>query len=283
MFKKSRFIIVIQQLAIAGSLMLLAGCSALDKRPSLVLLPAHIENMGDLVMNEEERQLLHESLSLVIDEQEYHILNREMVDLVLEARHKQDCDTLGCQTEAAALFRVPFFASVHLSQHENSYALSITVTEKRNRLQKTKYKKTKGTREGFLDLVHEIRLMEKDTSWVRGWRPESRVKMIETEILETENSPRTHEEISLDVDRYKSRLLAIYQRALRGNPSLRGQVVFKVTIEVSGKVSRVEVVSSALNDERLERKLAARFKMFKFGARDVDTMIVTIPIDFYPS
>ena len=32
-----------------------------------------------------------------------------------------------------------------------------------------------------------------------------------------------------------------------------------------------------------ERKLLARIKGFDFGAKDVDTMVVTWPVDFLPS
>jgi len=94
---------------------------------------------------------------------------------------------------------------------------------------------------------------------------------------------RSHEEIQLVIDRYKSRLLAIYQRALRDDPTLRGQVVFEITIEPDGRVSASTVLSSDLKSAALEKKLATRIKMFKFGAKDVEKMIVTVPIDFYPS
>ena len=94
---------------------------------------------------------------------------------------------------------------------------------------------------------------------------------------------RSHEEIQLVIDRYKSRLLAIYQRALRDDPTLRGQVVFEITIAADGSVTASTVLSSDLKSSSLEKKLATRIKMFKFGAKDVEKMIVTVPIDFYPS
>ena len=56
-----------------------------------------------------------------------------------------------------------------------------------------------------------------------------------------------------------------------------------MTIEPSGKVTIVNVLSSDLKNESLEKKLATRIKMFKFGAKDAEVMIVTVPIDFYPS
>ena len=42
-------------------------------------------------------------------------------------------------------------------------------------------------------------------------------------------------------------------------------------------------MSSELNDPELERKLVARVKSFRFEARDVGTITVTKPIDFFPA
>ena len=123
------------------------------------------------------------------------------------------------------------------------------------------------------------------SSWQRGIRPAKRVKMTEKMVLErtTEraNSPRTHEQIASVINRYKSRLLAIYQQASKGNPSLFGQVVFEITIEATGEVSMAKVLSSHLNDAALEKKLASELKMFKFGAREVEKMVIILPFGFY--
>jgi len=43
------------------------------------------------------------------------------------------------------------------------------------------------------------------------------------------------------------------------------------------------VVSSELHAPNLERKLVSRVKLFNFGAKDVNTMVVTYPIEFLPS
>jgi hypothetical protein len=44
-----------------------------------------------------------------------------------------------------------------------------------------------------------------------------------------------------------------------------------------------EVVSSDLSDPDLERKLVNRVKMFRFEAREVETITTTKPIDFFPA
>jgi hypothetical protein len=43
------------------------------------------------------------------------------------------------------------------------------------------------------------------------------------------------------------------------------------------------VVSSELNDPQLEAKIVARVRMFRFEARDVETVTTTKPIDFFPA
>lgn len=94
---------------------------------------------------------------------------------------------------------------------------------------------------------------------------------------------RSLEEIKLVFDRNKGAIYTIYNRALRQDPSLQGKVVVKLTISSAGQVLDCRVVSSELRNPELERKLLARIKQFDFGAKAVDTMVVTYPIDFLPS
>ncbi len=94
---------------------------------------------------------------------------------------------------------------------------------------------------------------------------------------------RTREEIQTVFDQNKGAVYALYNRALRKDPTLRGKVVLELTIAPDGRVTKCRVVSSELNDEALERKLVSRIKLFKFAAKDVDTAIVSYPIDFLPS
>ena len=42
-------------------------------------------------------------------------------------------------------------------------------------------------------------------------------------------------------------------------------------------------MSSELKSPELESKLLARIKQFEFGARDVDQIDITYPLDFLPS
>ncbi|HEY4366852.1 MAG TPA: AgmX/PglI C-terminal domain-containing protein [Steroidobacteraceae bacterium] len=94
---------------------------------------------------------------------------------------------------------------------------------------------------------------------------------------------RSREEIELIFDRNKGAIYALYSRALRDKPELKGKLVLELTIAPSGDITRCEVISSELNDPDLERKLVARVKLFKFEARDVETITTTKPIDFFPA
>jgi TonB family protein len=94
---------------------------------------------------------------------------------------------------------------------------------------------------------------------------------------------RSREEIEMVFDQNKGAIYALYNRALRSNPSLQGKVVLRLTIEPSGQVSAVEVVSSELGDEELERKLIQRIRMFTFLSKDVPAVTTTKPIDFFPA
>jgi outer membrane biosynthesis protein TonB len=94
---------------------------------------------------------------------------------------------------------------------------------------------------------------------------------------------RTTEEIQLVFDQHKGSIYSLYRRALRSNPTLEGTLVLRLVIEPNGQVSRCEVVSSALNDAELERRIVLKVKQINFGARDVEIWSDTYPLNFIPS
>lgn len=94
---------------------------------------------------------------------------------------------------------------------------------------------------------------------------------------------RSIEEIKLVFERNKGAIYAIYNRALREEPALQGKVVLELKIAPAGQVTDLRIVSSELKSADLERKLLARIKSFDFGAKDVDAITVTWPVDFLPS
>ena len=94
---------------------------------------------------------------------------------------------------------------------------------------------------------------------------------------------RSEEDVIYVMDQNKSKLHSIYRRARRAHPGLKGKIVLEITIAPSGKVLRVRIKSSELNDVKLEARLVARVKRFNFGSRSVEKVTVLFPIEFLPS
>lgn len=64
---------------------------------------------------------------------------------------------------------------------------------------------------------------------------------------------------------------------------LQGKVVLELKIAPSGEVVACRIVESELGEPDLERKLVARVRQFHFGAKEVEPMVVSWPVDFLPS
>ena len=70
-------------------------------------------------------------------------------------------------------------------------------------------------------------------------------------------------------DRYKAALYRLYNRELRNDPTLRGQMVLRLTIEPNGTVSFLELQSTDMNAPALVTQVLERVRTFDFGAKDV--------------
>jgi hypothetical protein len=97
------------------------------------------------------------------------------------------------------------------------------------------------------------------------------------------SASRTDEEIQIVFDRYKASLYRLYNKELRKDPSLRGQMVLKLTIEPDGSVSMCALVSSDMNAPDLAAQVVERVKTINFGAKDVPAITILYPIDFLPA
>ncbi len=95
---------------------------------------------------------------------------------------------------------------------------------------------------------------------------------------------RTDEEIQIVFDRYKAALYRLYNRELRKDPTLRGQLVLRLTIEPDGSVSLCQLHSTSMDAPVLADQVVERVRSFDFGAKE-DIVAVTIiyPIDFLPA
>lgn len=95
---------------------------------------------------------------------------------------------------------------------------------------------------------------------------------------------RTDEEIQIVFDRYKAALYRLYNRELRKDPTLRGQLVLRLTIEPDGSVSFCQVQSSDMDAPSLAQQVVARVNNFDFGAKEnIVAMTIIYPIDFLPA
>ena len=94
---------------------------------------------------------------------------------------------------------------------------------------------------------------------------------------------RTDEEIQIVFDRYKSALYRLYNKELRRDPTLKGQVILKLTIEPDGSVSLCELKASDMNAPELTAQVVERVRGFDFGAKAVPAITILYPIDFLPA
>jgi len=95
---------------------------------------------------------------------------------------------------------------------------------------------------------------------------------------------RTDEEIQIVFDRYKAALYRLYNRELRKDPTLRGQLVLRLTIEPDGTVSLCQLQSSDMDAPALAQQVVDRVSNFDFGAKDgIVSMTIIYPIDFLPA
>src|SRR5467141_667622 len=94
---------------------------------------------------------------------------------------------------------------------------------------------------------------------------------------------RTDEEIQIVFDRYKASFYRLYNRELRNNPALKGQMVLRLTIEPDGSVSMCALKSTDMDAPDLATQVVSRVRTFYFGAKDVPAVTIVFPIDFLPA
>lgn len=117
-------------------------------------------------------------------------------------------------------------------------------------------------------------------------RVESKVAKLKGEARPVSSGPgsaRTDEEIQIVFDKYKATLYRMYNVALRRNPTLRGRITLRITIEPGGEVSACTVQSNDLKSPELVAQIVARVKRFNFGPKKkVPKTTILYPIDFLP-
>jgi hypothetical protein len=94
---------------------------------------------------------------------------------------------------------------------------------------------------------------------------------------------RTDEEIQIVFDRHKAGLYRLYNRELRRDPTLRGQMILRLRIEPDGSVSLCALQGTDMNAPGLAAQVVERVRSFDFGAKDVAAVTILYPIDFLPA
>jgi hypothetical protein len=94
---------------------------------------------------------------------------------------------------------------------------------------------------------------------------------------------RTDEEIQIVFDRHKAALYRLYNRELRGDPTLKGQMVLRIRIEPDGSVSVCELHATDMKAPQLSAEVVERVRTFDFGAKNVPAITILYPIDFLPA
>jgi hypothetical protein len=95
---------------------------------------------------------------------------------------------------------------------------------------------------------------------------------------------RTDEEIQIVFDRYKSALYRLYNRELRNDPTLKGQMVLRIRIEPDGSVTLCELQGTDMKAPQLVAQVLERVRTFDFGAKEgIPAITILYPIDFLPA
>ena len=95
---------------------------------------------------------------------------------------------------------------------------------------------------------------------------------------------RTDEEIQIVFDRYKAALYRIYNKELRKDSTLQGNILMRISIEPDGAVSLCKVESTDLASPELVDKIVERIRRFNFGPKEgVQKVTILYPIDFLPA
>jgi hypothetical protein len=95
---------------------------------------------------------------------------------------------------------------------------------------------------------------------------------------------RSDEEIQIVFDRHKAELYRLYNRELRRDPTLRGQMILRLRIEPDGSVTMCELRASDMRAPELGAQVVARVRTFDFGAKEnIGPVTILYPIDFLPA
>ena len=91
-----------------------------------------------------------------------------------------------------------------------------------------------------------------------------------------------YDAIAQVVEKYKKGILYLYNRELRSNPTLKGTITVEFSIDSTGRVVAVHLVSTTMDYATLEDALTRRIKQWKFPYLYDGIIVVTYPFVFFP-
>lgn len=95
---------------------------------------------------------------------------------------------------------------------------------------------------------------------------------------------RNEAEVDRIISTYTGGVKYLYNNALRNDPSLKGKITVKLTISEKGKVAKVEIASSTLNNKELEDAIMNRIYKWQFSeAIGSGDFVITYTFDFSPT
>ena len=90
------------------------------------------------------------------------------------------------------------------------------------------------------------------------------------------------EAIERAFDRGKGKLYAVYAKALRADPTLKGRVQLEFTVSTNGTASNCRVISSQLGAPEVDAQLCDCIESMAFEPRAAPISI-TKPVEFFPA
>lgn len=95
---------------------------------------------------------------------------------------------------------------------------------------------------------------------------------------------RSEAEVDRVISRYTGGVKYLYNNALRKDPSLKGKITVKLTISERGKVAKVEIASSTVDNKELEDAIMNRIYKWQFSeAIGSGDFVITYTFDFSPT
>ena len=127
------------------------------------------------------------------------------------------------------------------------------------------------------------KVAQRQVALERSVPEENKLVKKKTLVAKKAAGERSAESVSRIFDRKKLSLYSLYNRERRKSPGLKGKLILKLTINPAGQVTAISIVSSELNNDKLEERIIQRVRRFDFGSQGKKPFTLEFPIEFLPS